>query len=804
MHLPREEREAGRSQRAGRGKTRCIAPLLAVWIAAVGLAPAQEASPRRIIRKISIQGLQRESEATLRANLGIRIGDVYEPQKVSLETGKLYATKKFSRVDQPIVTELDDGVAITFKVEERPLVRALEIVGRKALSEGKIRADLETRVGGLFSDASLQRDRETITDKYLEAGHLFVRVAADKRAGPDGVRVTFTIEEGTRVRIREVKFVGNRAFSGGALLGVMETRERDFWLFGLLRPGLYDHTILEADLKNIENYYARHGFFDARAELQEVALDDQKERATITIRIQEGPQYIFRGYRFARNAVFADKTLLDLTRAIPGQPFNADVLRQDEQEIKNYYGDRAYIFAEVASRPEVALEGNDVHIRFEIDEGNEIFIEEVKIQGNEKTQDRVVRRELEFYPGERVDRSKLAKSRSNLNRLQIFKNVSYSYEPGSSPSDRDIVVKIEEESSGRLILGFGVTSGFGVIGNFTIVKRNFDPFDLPDSFYDIPESFTGAGMTLNLQAQPGTQRSLYRFTLIEPYLFETRNALSLSASKLTLIRNDYDEDRASFNPSLSHAFDFDRDFVFSLGTRLEEVEISDIESDAAADVFAVEGFTTIIAANTGVRLDKRLYEYLEGSYDGTLYALEYEYAGGVLGGDVDFHKIEATNEWYYPLYTFGSGPATMHHILSLANRFGVIEPHDDTDEIPIFERFFLGGPNTVRGFKFRRLGPHDGNDPIGGTATLWGNVEYSFPIFIKILRGVVFFDYGNLEPDLESFSFGNMRYTVGGGIRVNFPFLGTPLPIGLYFGVPLHEEDDDSTQVFSFTIGTPF
>ncbi|HZN56578.1 MAG TPA: outer membrane protein assembly factor BamA [Planctomycetota bacterium] len=768
-------------------------------------ASAQEAPPRKTILQIRIRGLQRESEAKILESLRIRVGETYDHQKVSLETGTLYGTKKFRRVLDPEVIESENGVTITFTVEERPIIQAVEFQGRRALKEGKLRGDIESKSGGLFSEASLQRDRELVLEKYLEAGYLFATVRTEIRESPQAVRVIFVIEEGTRVRIREVNFTGNKAITSGTLLSIMNTREKDM-LFGLLRPGYYDPEALEDDLINIRNYYGRFGFFDAQIEMQDLSLDAAKEKMTITIRVLEGPQYTFQGYRLSKNQVFTDDTLLGLTRAIPGQPFSADEVQRDQQEIKNYYGDRAYIFAKVAAKPEVSMEGHNVWMRLDVEEGNEIYIEQIKIQGNEKTQDRVIRRELEFYPGERVDRSKLAKSRSNLSRLQIFKTIDYTYENGSSPSDKTVVVKVEEEQTGRLIVGFGVTSGFGVIGNFSILKRNFDITDLPESFSlaEIQESFTGAGQTLNIQAQPGTQRSLYRFSLTEPYIFDTRNALTLSAAKLTILRPDYDEDRATFAPRLSHAFDFDRDFVFSLGSRLEEVQISRIRSDAPADAFLAEGFTTIIAASVGVQHDKRLFEYLEGYFDGTLNAIDYEYGGGFLGGELDFHKAEISNEYYWTLYTHGAGSTSMHHVISLTNRAGIIEPHDSNDSIPIFERFFLGGPNTVRGFQFRGLGPHDGHDPIGGTGMLYGNLEYSFPLFLKILRGVVFLDYGNLSRTPEEFSLGDMRYALGGGVRVNFPFLGSPLPIGLYLGFPLKQEDEDRTRLFLFTIGTPF
>jgi outer membrane protein insertion porin family len=759
-----------------------------------------------VIRKIAIQGLQREPEASILAGLKIQIGEVYEPARVSEETGTLFRTRKFRKVE-PQVAEFEDGVAITFVVEERPIIESVALVGRKALKDSFLRKsppELRTKEKGLLNEAHVAEDVNTILEKYLDAGYIFAQVRSEVVETPLGARITFFIEEGTRVRIREVKFVGNRSIDSNDLLGVMSTREKDFWFLGLIRPGFYDPMELERDLVVLETYYQRFGYLDAQAEVDDISLDPLKERMTIVIRIREGSQYTFRGYRFSNNVVFSDETLRDLTRAIPGQPFSAEVLLADQKTLEEYYGDRAYIFATVNPKLVPEIEGADVHVRFEIEEKNEIYIEEVKIEGNVRTQDRVVRRELEFYPGERVDLSKLTKSRSNLNRLQIFRPVDYGFENGSTPSQKNVIVKIEEETPGRLMLGFGVTSGFGVIGNFRIIKQNFDITDLPESLYEIQDSFTGAGQTLDIQIQPGTQRSFYRLNFVEPYIFDTRNALGLSAQRLTILREDWEEEHLSFTPEVRHAFDFDRDLVFSMGYRIERVDITDLESDAPPDAVAAKGVTTISAVDVGMRHNKLLYEYLEGPYDGTLNAVTYEYGGGFLGEELDFHRVDVVNELYYPLFTTGSGPNTFHHIISLANRFGIIEPHGDTTSIPIFERYYLGGANTVRGFEFRGLGPHQGNDPVGGTVQLWGNLEYSFPILFKLLRGVIFFDYGNLDTDYEAFDISNMRLATGVGLRINFPFLGQPLPIGLYLGYPIRKEPDDEKEFFLFTIGAPF
>ncbi|MCZ6793221.1 MAG: outer membrane protein assembly factor BamA [Planctomycetota bacterium] len=796
---------------ASRRLPRTAGLFLALLLVAPFLPPtpgrAQPAAERKIILRIEIRGLKRTPEAELLARLSskIRIGEIYDPQAVIEETGRLYALGHFRRVEDPIVTDYEDGVAITFVVEEKPTVVRVRFVGRDALSQNEIvRAapPLLTREDDLYNAYWVQQDEETIRGKYVRSGYLFAQVRAEVEESDAEVTVTFRLQEGTRVRVRSIEFVGNRSIPSSELRGILNTREKDFWFFGLWNSGFYDYEILEADLQNLHNYYRQSGFFDVHVEADDIRLDSSKEKLHIRIRIREGPVYIFQGYRFSGNAVFSDQTLRKLTTAPVGKRFSTEALERDRQEINRYYGDRAYIDIRVLHNLEYSYDTTEVHVRLNIREGNEIYIEHVRVEGNLKTQDRVIRRELEFYPGEKIDHSKLLKSRSNLSRLRLFREIDYSYDEGSSPSNRDVVVTVEEDTSGQLIVGFGVTSGFGVIGNLSITKRNFDITDLPESIYDIPDSFTGAGQTLNLQAQPGTRRSLYRLRFVEPYIFDTRNSLDISLSSLDLLREDWDESRATIGPRIGHSFDFDRDFRVSLGSRVENVEVRDIEPGAPGDVFASAGHSSVLTVNTLMSYNKVLFEPLEGPFDGHDESIFYEYAGGFFGGDVNFHKIEVSNSFYFPVYVHEE--QNLHHVISLSNRIGLIEPHNSDDFIPVFERYFLGGPQTVRGFRFRGLGPHENGSPFGGTAQLYGNLEYSFPIFGKVLRGVIFLDYGNLSTDLNSFDLGETRITLGAGARITFPFLGQPLPIGLFFGVPLHKEDGDRTRLFLFAIGTPF
>ena len=773
-------------------------------------APAAEPSQPLIIRKITIEGLKRQSEASVLAKMKIRIGQVYDRAAVSEEAGHLFRMGDFLPPEDPTIKLFEDGVEVIFKLIEKPRVVAVRFEvqdspsGKPSISQSDLRGAITTKADGRLSDYTVKVDADALRRLYREKGYPFAEVKTAVKEDPAGVMVTFIISEGARVRIREIDFVGNRSIDPGSLVKEMETRPKDFF-FGLFHPGYYDDSVLASDLVRLRNYYRGKGFFEARLTVDDLVFERPMERLRITIRVDEGPRYVFRGYQFEGNKVFSTTVLAPLVRAPIGQPYDEERVQEDRNEIIKYYKDRAYISVAVTPQPLFSLAGTDVNVKFKIEEGNETYIEHVYVRANEHTQDRVIRRELEFYPGEKVNFSKMEKSRSNLSRLQIFKDVHLSFEDTipPRPGKKDVVVQVAEEPTGRLILGFGVSSGFGLIGNFSILKRNFDITDLPDSIFDIQEAFTGAGQTMNLVFQPGTERSLYQATFVEPYLFDTRNSLTLSGAIRTIIRDDYDEDRMSFLPRIGHSFDFDRDLVFSIGSRIEQVEISHIDPKASPDVFAAKGFTTIIALNTALSYDKRLQDRWEGPYDGHQEIATFEYGGGPLGGEVDFYKAGSSLDLYFPIYVHQE--EQLHHVIGMFSKFGVIEPHGNTESIPIFERFFLGGPYDVRGFRFRGLGPHFNGDAQGGTAAWYGNLEYVFPLFQKYLRGVLFLDYGNLSPQTSTFTLDEMRLTFGGGIRINFPFLGgAPLPIGFYLGDAFRHESSDRLQSFLFTIGAPF
>ena len=783
--------------------------LLSLLLSAACATSFAQQSPLsgKLIRKITIEGLAKTPESELLGRLGFRIGERYNPEAVELEAARLFALGKFKRVLGPYESKYEDGVAIRFVVEEKALVFKISYEGlySGAVSEIDLLTgtpSLRLLEGDLFNEYMIRQDKQAIRKKFLDKGFLFVEIDHQVEITSRGVEISFRIFEGTQVAIEDIRFIGNDTFNESELLAQMTNQERKFWLLDLIMPTHFSPKNLQADIGSLKRFYRQHGFRDVQIESQSVELRPDKEGVDIEILVREGDQYAFEGYTFSGNSVFSDQVLFDLTTSITGTRFNQEDLERDQEAILNYYKDRAYLFAKVSPKFVHSLDKPALRIEFNIEENNEIYINKIKIKGNLMTQDRVIRRELEFYPGEKIDNSRLVKSKSNINRLGLFPRVDYTYEPTPQPAYRDVTVNVAElPRYGNLSLGFGLSQGYGVFGQIQFTKRNFDILDTPESVYDILTAFTGAGQSLTLRLSPGTIWSRYQLTFVEPYLFDTRNSLRLHAQSIKWWRYLWSERYTGFLPKVSHAFDFDRDLRIALGARFESVNIDDLEVDAPADALAVEGDTLIMGLNLSLDYDKAFYHPTAGPYAGHKEKLEYKIAGSFMGSDLDYHHLTFGQNLYFPVYTQENED---HHVIALKANFGVIEPFGDTDEIPIFERFFMGGPHTVKGFRHRGLGPHDNGEPIGATAQVWGTAEYSFPVFEQLLRGVAFFDYGNLQ-NMSDFSLDKMRYVVGFGARLNFPLLGgAPIPIGLYFGTPLKRQPEDETRFFLFSLGYLF
>jgi len=423
-----------------------------------------------------------------------------------------------------------------------------------------------------------------------------------------------------------------------------------------------------------------------------------------------------------------------------------------------------------------------VDLLYKISEGDLYFIDKVKIRGNTKTKDIVIRRELRVNPGERFDGQKMERSKQRLENLNYFQEVAYDTEPGSAANKRDVVFRVKEKQTGELSFGAGVSSVETFLAFAEISQRNFDWLNWP--------RFTGGGQSVSLRGRMGSLTRDYEFSFVEPYLFNRPYALGFNLYDTTHFKNNtaFDENRLGFSVNLSKAF---TDYVRSgFAYTMENVKLKDLSDGAPDDVTKYAKNTLLSRLRWFISRDSR--DNMLNPMQGSFLSFSSELIGTVLGGDADYYILQASASKFYNI--------NKKHVFEFKLRLGTGSGFSSTNRIPVFDRFYAGGLGSLRGIDVRRVGPQENGEAVGGESLLVFNTEYTFPV-IQNFKGAWFIDLGTVAP--ESYNLGTKHFaaTTGLGVKINTP-IG---PVAFYYGVPLRKPDDDKNKwgrfEFSFSRG---
>ncbi len=794
---------------------RALAVLVVLALPAAARAQDNRTYDGLEIADVRFEGLARTSELELTSTkIDTKKGDKFSADVLQKDVERLYRTGDFESVDDkpPIDVRVEyadathKAVIVTFRVRERQPVKApihYDPHLLDALKRSEIDDIVKTRPRALFDRYRVAQDAKDLQAKLLEKGYLYAEVTF--KADPTGaaVDVSFIGKPGPKVHVDEIVFDGASKLDPGVVkdaegANALETKERKW--FGLGESGNFDRRALRRDLDRIAKYYRSEGYLDAKVYLDRYETSDDRTKLKIHVRIEEGERYNIQGLTVEGAHVFATADIYKELKLKPGRAFRGEDLRADIDKIKRMYGDKAYIHAEV----EVDLKYNvnrkvlDVHYR--IVEGLKIRIDRIKVEGNDKTKEQVIRRELVFYPGEYFDASKVEKSINALGRLRYFKDVRIDFEPGSEPGREDLVLKIEEARTGSFTLGGGISTNAGIFGNISLTQRNFDITNVPTSWRDLTEghAFTGAGQTFSIQLQPGKERSQYRISFVEPWLFDIGGngvLLGLDGVIFDRQREDWLEQRYGGTLTLGYRL-LESQIGFNVAYRFEQVHVADVRFNAVPDAVAVAGVNYVSAIRFSIQYDNNVIDRYSLLYAGEKATLTYEIAG--LGGDARFSRITLEANIQRTLFEW---PGDYKWVLQFYGLSGIMFPFGG-QPTPIYERFFAGGPQSLRGFAFRGVGPMFNNNPRGGDFLTTGTLEFSFPLFQHILRGVVFSDFGFVEGSSSLPGSVTWRQSVGAGVRISLPIF--PAPIALDFAWPITRARDDRPQVFSFSVGFGF
>jgi len=744
---------------------------LSAWlcVALLGWAGLGRAQERLLptVQDIAVEGNRRIEAGVILGRIQTKIGDPFSPGVLREDVRSIFGLGFFEDV-QVRTEEFEGGVRVIFVVVERPLLRDVAFEGNRALKADDLRDKAALRIGVLYNPVEVQRAVDAIRAAYEEEGFLGVAIQPRTEPTPEGdLRVVFRIDEGRKIYIDRIVIEGNRALTERQIKAVMATKERILWILPFSKV---QRKVFEDDAERILNLYADHGYIQARIEAHEVLPDLARGTVTLRTRIVEGVQFRVGTVAIQGTEVLKEEEVRALVRLKPGEVFNRSLVRESVRAITDRYSAIGRARAEVTPAVDVQPETQRVNLTLSVREGGEVYVERINITGNTKSSEKVLRRELRVAEGELFTYQKLVRSRQRLFNLGFFDEVNVNVVPGSTPDRVVVNIDVKERATGLFSIGAGYSSLDNLFATIDITQRNL----------------FGRGQEVFLRFRIGSRSQLALLGFTEPYLFDIPLRAGFDVYDRAREFNDFNEDRLGGDLRASYPLG---EFTTVSGVyRLESVKISDVAADASEDLKREEGRRLNSVVEFTLARDTRdnVFEPTRGSRN----SIGLDVAG--LGGDTHFLRVVGESAWYYPLPVF-------NWVLGVRGMAGVIEPLAD-DEVPIFERFFLGGANTLRGQRTRSVGPRDARGAvIGGDKELLFSTELLIPVFPRF-RIAFFFDAGNAYGFGKAFDPTDLRLGAGAGLRVFSP-IG---PLRLDYGVNLDRKPGEAAGQIHFTVGSPF
>lgn len=760
-----------------RGFVRCFALLSLVFLPLAGGLKAQDFEGKTISSvDVRYIGAKTVDEARIRNLLSSKAGSAYSAEKLDADVKALFESGLVD--DVRFLAEEVDGnkVKLIAEVTTRAEYVAIGFVGNTIFSDTKLAKETKLKSRGILSDATILEARRNIEKYYL--GYGYPDVSVDHRIQPTAqvgkADLVFVIDEGAKNEVRKIRFEGVTAFTTAELRKEMKTKTKN-WLSWLTKAGRFESDQLASDLDAILDYYRSKGYLRVSSPgIRREPVGDG--RVDIIIPIVEGEKYTVASVGFGKITVFKPEELYPALTLLANDGYSSKKMRADITMIRSYYGSRGYADAMVI--PDIRDAGpNRVSITYRITEGSRFRVGKVNIQGNVKTKDKVIRREGTLQPGDWFNSVELETTKARLTNLNYFSDVQVTGTPAGG-GYRDVDVLVEERSTGSVGVGFGFSSIDSIVGFLNLEQANFDLFN--------PWNFTGGGQRFGMNVRAGSERSDFSLTLVEPWFLDRQLALGgeFFYHQSNYFSDWYEQKNLGGSIYLRKPLT-DKSWI-KLEYRLEKINV-DVESGTptASELRDENGdyLRSALALNyVHDTRDSLIQPRMGHKIDAGL-----TYAG--LGGDVDALTFSLQGQQYWNL--------KWDSIVAISGELAAV----DGSEVPIFEKMFLGGGRTLRGFEFRDVGPRDKptQEVIGGQSLGYVSLEYSIPI-IETVRVAAFYDMGFVNLDSWDFNPSDLYTDVGIGLRLKLPI--SPLPLALDYAIPLNTPDDiaDKGGQFNFSL----
>jgi len=761
-----------------------VASLCALLTAVAVLAQAPPSAPGPpVIRSIEVEytGAASISKQRILAQMRTKVGQLYSNEIVQEDIKALYRTGYVRNV-RIFAQPEGDGVKVIVAVQTQSVLREIEINGAERVKPKRLRKEMKIKLNQAVNERGLEDARQKIIEVYQGKGYNDVSVEyrvepIDEKRGT--ARVIFAVNEGVKGAISQILFEGNAHVKAATLRKQMKTRGRTLIYF-MDKTGRLDEVQLEQDLDKIREYYQNHGFIDV--EIKEVRKDrTPKGPMIITIVISEGPQYHVRNLTITGYEHSSEKLIRQFLKMKEGSIYSPKQLRDDAKAVADAYGSGGYVDLEITPEGTPAGPGLiDVH--YTIEEGARAFVNRVNIEGNTRTKDKVIRREVLVAPGDVFNTVRVDTTKKRLENLGYFAKVETYPEETDIPGRKDLTILVQEKRTGSLSFGGGFSTVDKLVGFAELTQGNFDIFNWP--------SFTGGGQKFRLRIQYGTERKDFILAITEPYFLDRRLSLSGQAffNEANYLSAQYNQ--RNYGIMFEMRKPINAYMYASLGYTLQDIDIYDVDPNASAFIQSQKGSSVESKMFSSLVYDSRDNPLL--SRRGQRISFSPLITGGFLGGDVQVYAFNLEGSQYFHL--------PWDTILLVNGEIATVSQWGAGTQVPIYERLFLGGSNNLRGFPFREVGPKDENgEPVGGQTMARTTIEWTFPIIEKA-RGALFYDMGFVNSDAWSFGFNNMASDIGIGIRLDLP-IG---PLRLDYGYPVMRDGYNGGGHFNFNVGYQF
>ena len=746
--------------------------------------PAIAQERKILIKQIQIKGNQKIDTQILLSRMNIKEGDLFSSEAVQTEIQNLYSLGYFDQIE--VLTDpFEGGISLLFAVYEKPELSDISFEGNDHLRTETLKEKLSVKVHTLVDAMAIENDVKTMQALYEKEGYADVSILpVQKRLSDANTALTFIIKENDPVYIKKIRLDGVLAFTEEKIKKKLDTKEY-FWFPPWV--GESERMVQEkltSDREKIKEFYLNEGYLQIQVGAPSVTISHDKKSAVIIFPVSEGSLYTIDTIRIEGNLFLSSDALIAVTQAREGQIFSKETVGNDIRKMIDLYGEGGYLFANVV--PDIVPNpGNKtVALTYRVIEGASYKVRNINIRGNDKTRDKVIRREIRQNEQETANTKLLRRSFQRIHNLNFFEDIQLVPqkvgEEGAllPPGMVDLNVEVREKSTGTLTLGVGYSSADDFVGQFEINQGNL----------------FGRGQLLRAKAEFGGKRSGYSLTFREPYLFDSTYSGQIDLFNNARTFESYKEKKTGGDLILGKSFG--EHINSSISYTLETLKVFDLKTSAPFAPLLVQTQAALgetLNSTIGFSISRDTRDFRFDPKEGTYHFLSLEYAGKLLGGDNAYYKAIADSSRYFP--------AWREHVLSLHGRVGYADGIEDK-VLPAGDRFFVGGINTVRGFKFGKAGPLTPDGLInGGNKELFFNAEYLIPLAKEAgLKWLIFYDIGAAFDDTESIAFSELREGAGFGIR----WISPVGPLRLEWGRNLNTQPGESDREFEFSIGTVF